>query len=379
VRHLGLNAVFLDPGRMGGLETYLHALVPGIAAARPGLRITVFCNPGAADALRGAPWADRVELVTHRAFGLPGGRALAEVTVLPVLAARRGVDLLHSLGMTAPLRTRGASVITVGDVIWHHHPDTVDRRTLAIWKQLIPRAARAADRIHTFTEASRDELTRILRVPADRIDVIAPGGGLPVVAAGPDPGLGAPLVLTVSAKRSHKNLVVLLEAVAQVPGAVLALPGNPTDHERDVLRPAAERLGIADRVRFLGRVEAAELEALYAAADVFCFPSAMEGFGLPVVEAMRRGVPVVASDTAALTEVGGDAARYFPARDAAACATALRELLGDAQLRAELAARGRERADRFTDARMVEQTLASYDRALAERRPPLRAGQSAHR
>jgi glycosyltransferase involved in cell wall biosynthesis len=177
------------------------------------------------------------------------------------------------------------------------------------------------------------------------------------------------LVLSVSAKRPHKNLTRLIGAVALIPAErrpLLVLPGYPTSHEEE-LRELARTLGVADDVRFEGWVSADELDGLYAAADCFVFPSLYEGFGLPVLEAMARGVPVATSGRASLAEVAGDAALTFDPEDEASIAEAIEALLGDDALSDRLRTAGRERAAGFTWERAAELTAASYRRALAER------------
>ena len=176
-----------------------------------------------------------------------------------------------------------------------------------------------------------------------------------------------PLVLSVSAKRPHKNLARLLEALALVPAdrrPVLVLPGYPTWHEAE-LRQRAVALGISRDVRFEGWVDEALLEGLYAAARCFVFPSLYEGFGLPVLEAMRRGVAVACSDRSSLPEVAGDAALFFDPESPREIADALERLLTDDALVAELAAAGPFQAARFSWDATARGVLASYRRAAA--------------
>ena len=174
-----------------------------------------------------------------------------------------------------------------------------------------------------------------------------------------------PIVLSVSAKLAHKNLTRLLDAMAVLAPSqrpLLVLPGYATPHEQ-VLRGQAAALGIDDDVRFLGWVSAEELEGLYAAARAFVFPSLYEGFGLPVLEAMTRGVPVACSSRASLSEVAGDAALLFDPESPAAIAEAIRRLLDDDALVERLRTAGRAQAGRFTWSATAAATLASYARA----------------
>jgi glycosyltransferase involved in cell wall biosynthesis len=144
---------------------------------------------------------------------------------------------------------------------------------------------------------------------------------------------------------------------------VLVLPGYPTAHELE-LRTRADALGIAEDVRFPAWVSSEELEGLWSIARAFVFPSLYEGFGLPVLEAMARGVPVACSNASSLPEVAGDAALLFDPHDEAAIAAAISRLLSDESLRARLRALGAAQAQRFTWERTARLTLESYARAL---------------
>jgi glycosyltransferase involved in cell wall biosynthesis len=175
------------------------------------------------------------------------------------------------------------------------------------------------------------------------------------------------VLLSLSAKRPHKNLAALIAAMALLPAEsrpVLVLPGYPTWHEAE-LRERAESLGVGDDVRLMGWLAEDELEGLWAIAEAFVFPSLYEGFGLPVLEAMARGVPVACSDASSLPEVAGEAALLFDPHDVAAIAAALTRLLEEADLRGRLRALGRERVKLFSWERAARLTLASYARALS--------------
>jgi glycosyltransferase involved in cell wall biosynthesis len=184
-------------------------------------------------------------------------------------------------------------------------------------------------------------------------------------------GLGEdPFVLMVGTRKPHKNVEGLLRGFAAVaaaaPAARLVLAGNPTALEPSLLALARE-LGVDGRVHFLGFVEAAELEGLYAAAECFVLASFNEGFGLPVLEALGRGIAVACSSAASLPEVGGEAALYFDPARPAEIADAITRLLADPQLRQRLAQRGRRRAAELSWQGCAEATLESYRRAVASK------------
>jgi glycosyltransferase involved in cell wall biosynthesis len=369
---IGINAIFLEP-RMGGLDTYVRALVPELVRLAPEVRFSVFCNPRGRAYLEREGWADSVELVTHSLLGRRGLKAVSELTVLGAIAGRR-VDLLHSVAMTAPLRTRAVNVVTLADVTWIVAPEPGEAGTMRLWRVLVPPVARRADRVLALSQAGAEHLVRYLRVAPERIDVVplASGNAGPV---SPTPagelrarlGLGdGPVVLTVSAKKANKNLVRLVRAMVLVlerwPDAVLVMPGNPTPHERE-LRALVAELGIGASVVFPEYVDAADLEGLYALASCFVFASINEGFGIPILEAMRRGVPVACSRASALPEVAGDAARYFDPYAERDIAAALVELLADRELAGRLSALGRERERSFTWEATARGTLESYGHA----------------
>ena len=157
----------------------------------------------------------------------------------------------------------------------------------------------------------------------------------------------------------------MIGALSRIPAArrpLLVLPGYPTEHESD-LRARAAAAGVAEDVRFLSWVSAEQLEGIWALAGAFVFPSLYEGFGLPVLEAMARGVPVACSNASSLPEVAGDAALLFDPHDETAIAAAIERLLGDLVFAEGLRARGRQRAREFTWERTARLTLDTYARA----------------
>ncbi len=372
---VGLNLVFLVPGETGGMEVAARELIPALLAAAPAdMRFTAFINREAAAAGDG-PWGELLPAVTVPVNARSRAQwVLGEQTLLPVLAARDGVELMHSMASTAPLWGRFRRVVTVHDLIYARFPEAHAGLRDKGMRVLVPGAVRRSHRVIADSQSTREDLVALLGVAAERIDVVPLGLGTvrrdaPLAEADVRArfGLGArPVLLSLSAKRPHKNLLALLGALAQIAPVdrpVLVIPGYPTAHEAE-LRARAEALDLASDVRFPEWVSEEELEGLWSTARAFVFPSLYEGFGLPVLEAMARGVPVASSNASSLPEVAGEAALLFEPRDETAIAQALRRVIGDESLRERLRALGLARAREFTWERTARLTLDSYGRAL---------------
>jgi glycosyltransferase involved in cell wall biosynthesis len=380
--HVGLNLIFLVPGETGGMEIAARELIDALArTAPPDVRFTAFVNREAAAA--GGP----------QALGFGGEGRVAAVTVpveatnrvqwvrgeqqlLPGLAQDAGCDVVHSLASTAPVRGRFTRVTTIHDLNYAKVPEAhFGVRALGM-RALVPAAARRSHRVIVLAHSTADDLATDLKTPREKIDVVPHGVRLPdahrpatdpqQLRAQLDISADRRVILSASAKRPHKNLLRLLDAHALLPAAdrpVLVLPGYPTPHEDD-LKARATALGTTADVRFLEWVGDADMDGLYALADAFVFPSLYEGFGLPVLEAMARGLPTATSDRSSLPEVTGDAGLLFDPTDVTAIATTMLRLLDDGDLRTRLQQAGPRHAATFSWERSAEQTLASYRRAL---------------
>ncbi len=376
--HVGLNLVFLVPGETGGMEVAARELIPPLLESAPeGYRFTAFINREAA-AAGGGPWGELLPAVTVPVNARNRVQwVLGEQTALPLLARRAGVDLVHSLASTAPVWGPFRRVVTVHDLIYARFPDAHSGIRDKGMRLLVPAGARRSDRVIADSHSTRDDLVSMLGIDQRKIDVVPLGLGTVRRAEAMTEqetrerfGLGErPVLLSLSAKRPHKNLTALIGALALIPPEsrpVLVLPGYPTWHESE-LRERAASAGVADDVRFPPWVSGEELEGLWAIARVFVFPSLYEGFGLPVLEAMARGVPVACSNASSLPEVAGDAALLFDPTRETAIADAVQRLLSDLGAAEHLRAAGLLRAASFTWKRTAELTLASYERALAAR------------
>ncbi len=375
--HIGLNLIFLVPGETGGMEVYARELIGELLAqAPPGTRFTAFVNREAAAGAGDGPWGEALPAVTVPVSASSRVQwVLGEQAPLPLMAARARVDLVHSLASTAPLWGPFRRVSTVHDLIYARFPEAHAGIRDRGMRVLVPWGVRRCDRVIAISQSTREDLIELLGVREDRIDVVPNGlGAVRRATPLPEPetrarfDLGArEVLLSLSAKRPHKNLLALIGALAMIPverRPLLVLPGYPTWHERE-LRERAAAAGVFADVRFPGWVADAELEGLWAIARAFVYPSLYEGFGLPVLEAMARGVPVACSNVSSLPEVAGEAALLFDPRDERAIAGAIEKLLSqDDDARAYTRARGLAHAEQFTWRRTARLTLQSYSRAL---------------
>lgn len=374
---IGLDLVFLAD-RAGGVGRYARELLAALATHHPELELHAFLSRDAPADLRAEPWAENVRwTVLPVRLGGPPLHLAASFAAIPALAVARRLDVLHgpanTVGVGVP---RVASVVTMHDLIWRQAGEQwgPPEAIRAMERVSVP-SVRRARRVLADSQVAAGELTRELGIPAERISVVPLGTAPPPAVAQTPPeelrrafGLGEqPVLLCVAQKRPYKNQEVLVRALAELPDVQLVLPGAPTPYE-DELRALAVSLGVAERLHTPGWVSDAQLEGLYALASAVMLPSLIEGFGLPVLEAMQRGVPVACSDRSALPEVAGDAALLFDPAEQHAVVDAVRRLVSDPALAADLMSRGRARAAHFTWERTAQLTVEAYAAATSTRR-----------
>jgi glycosyltransferase involved in cell wall biosynthesis len=258
------------------------------------------------------------------------------------------------------------SVVTVHDLIHFEVPDLFPALQRAVAARLLNRVASGAARIITVSEATRRDLQRHVPMAASKVEVV-PNGVSPVfrpmgaseTAPSPLPGLARPFLLCVGNRKPHKNLGAAVESLAllrpEKPDLRLVIVGRVFPGWENVVRRASE-LGVRDAVLEIDEVGDNCLRWLYSHCEALVFPSLYEGFGLPLVEAMACGAPVVASNRSSIPEVVGDAGFLIDPCDPTAMAAALRALDRDQGLRREIARRGQERARRYTWKRAARRT-----------------------
>lgn len=355
-------------GTKGGMETYARGLFRELGQAAPDLAFVGLTN--AEIGSRAPEWFPG----PVRPLAISGENRLtwaaAEAFMVGPIARRLGADLLHCPANFGPVVRRLPTVLTIHDLLPHRHPELVPRGLGRGVACLVAASARAATRIIADSQATATDVRTFLGVSDDRLDVV------PLASTAPPPGMSRasalhaqvtsdrPFVLTSGNRMPHKNFTLLLEAWARLAShqrPFLVIPGS---HGDDPLEPLVAQLGLADDVLLLGWVESTELDALYDAALFYVCPSLFEGFGLPVLEAMQRGCPVIASDIAVLREIGGDAVRWFDPSSADALRAAVASLSVDAGERERLTKLGLDRAQEFSWRRCAEHTAETYRRAL---------------
>jgi glycosyltransferase involved in cell wall biosynthesis len=302
-----------------------------------------------------------------------------------VRAGRRArIDLLHSPYWTNPLWSPWPTVVTVHDVIQLVLPEYQMLARQRVYFGLVTRTLRRATAIVTVSACSRQDLIRTVGVPPERVFVVEnaiPASLQPVTdrerlaAVRARHGLGERFILYLGANDLRKNLNRLIRAYAALPPALqdthqLVVAGRQWPHDHPLYpdpRLVASELGLQDRVVFTGGVPEEEKAVLLSAATVFAFPSLYEGFGLPVLEAMACGTPVLTANTSSLPEVAGDAALMVDPTSVTEISEGLAALLESPERRKALAERGIERASRYRWSDVAERTIQVYERAAGRR------------
>jgi alpha-1,3-rhamnosyl/mannosyltransferase len=295
--------------------------------------------------------------------------SLQEQYRLRSLAKRLSLDLLHSAYYIKPYWLPCPSVVTIHDLMPMIYPQHLPYPWTAwLFRATARLAARSATHIIGVSESTKRDLIRLLGTPQHKITVtyeaaderFRPLEYKDCQKVVQRHGLPERYLLYLGINKPHKNLVFLLQVFSKLrTDAKLVLAGKE-DPRYPQTREEAERLDLGDSVVFLGEVVDRDLPMLYNGAELFVFPSLHEGFGLPVLEAMACGTPVVCSNTSSLPEMVGHAAITLDPLDHESWVAALTEVLENEDLRAELRAKGLEQAARFSWEKAAKETLAVY-------------------
>ena len=369
---VGCNLLWLVPGQVGGTETATVAMLRQIVAEPPGdIDLTLY----ALDAF-GQTYPDLVASFPSELVPLTGRLRPLRVVAENSWLARRSrdrTDFVHHMGGVLPLVQGPPGVVTIHDLQPFDMPENFEPTKRAWLQRTIPRSVRRAAAVIAPTQFVRQGLIDRFGVAPDRVHLAAWGVELPtaeVSVAHVQARYGLPRRWFVypAFTWNHKNHDLLLRAFAAVAAkehdVMLVLTGGEGPAERAVVEQVM-RMGLSGRVRRTGLIPRRDVMAIVRGAVALTMPSRYEGFGLPALEAMSVGTPVLAADVAALPEVVGDAAHVLPVDDAAAWHDAMVRMLDDGQERDRLAAAGRTHVAAFTWERTVSETLAAYRAAGA--------------
>jgi glycosyltransferase involved in cell wall biosynthesis len=355
-----------------GIGTYIRNLVRGLAAIDSENRYLLLVGPHGREALSQLP--ENFQLVSESSPVY----SLRELGVLSWRLWRLKLDLFHATHYVLPAVVPCRAVVTIHDIIHLLYPEFLPSRLAFFYAQrMIRRSLTRGDRIIAVSQNSRSDLLRYFDVDGRKIEVVYNG-------VEPDfhrrlhqrdlrrwlqrLEVRQPYLLFVGNPKPHKNLDNVIQAYAKAreihsfEAPLVCIGGRP---EADLkVRQRATQLGVAEQVKLLGHVAQEALPAIYQGATLVLHPALYEGFGLPVVEAMASGVPVITSNTSALKEIGEGFAHLVNPLDVEEMARAIAQLMADPELRESLAELGRQRARDFTWERTARRTLEIYRQTL---------------
>jgi glycosyltransferase involved in cell wall biosynthesis len=375
--HIAIDAHSVGT-QLGGNETYAVNLIEALAEIDQTNRYTLYVTKKSALDRFADRWPN---------FQVKQTLPHTPLVRIPLTLSRElrtnPVDVLH-VQYTAPPLAPCPVVVTIHDLSFEHLPETFKRRS---WMQLrltVRRTARHAAQIITDSEYSRQDISKTYGIAAERI-VVTPAAASARFARVTSPtelkkvrdnyGIKRDYILSLGSIQPRKNLVRLIEAYSllrqsrpegKLPQLVLAGKRGWLDSE--TLKAAQRNTNDGDIV-FTGYVAENDLPALYSSAECFVYPSYFEGFGLPILEAMQCGLPVIAGNRTSIPEIVADAGLLFDPFDTKALAETLLRLLDNEELRRVLSAKGLQRAAQFSWTKTAQQTLQIYEQAVSGSRP----------
>ncbi len=378
---IGINLLALKPGLSGGIELYTRNLIGALARVDTRNEYVLFTNSENHHAYE-------IHTPTFRRVLIPIGtrpqllRIACEQAVLPWLASRHRLDVLHSPTYTWPVAARVPGLVTIHDMLYCRHPEHVGFGRLAFWRVFVPWSARRCRVVIAVSETTRKDILRYLHVEPEKVAVTLLGPGGQVCKQAPSReqvaqvaakyGIARPYVLMVAGLGTHKNGEGLIRALALLVRSkeTSELGVVITGHDYgagDRVKEAIRYLGLGDRVRLPGFVPPEDLPALYAGAEVYASPSLFEGFGMTVVEAMAARCPVVVSNRGSLPEIAGGAAVVVDPESPKAIADAIFGIVTNADARKAMIERGQRRVAEFSWEATATTTMGLYEAAANAR------------
>ncbi|MBU0707148.1 glycosyltransferase family 4 protein [Patescibacteria group bacterium] len=372
--HIGIDARFLGPEGKG-LGRYTEKLIKNLETVDQMNRYSIFLRQENWDKYTPENSSFRKVLAPYRWY------SLKEQTDFPRLLNKERLDLVHFPHFNIPIFYRKPFVVTIHDLIITHYPTTRATTSGPIkyffkrhgYRLVISSAIKRAKKVITVSEYTKKELIDFFSLSPKKIEVtyeaadpFIEGADAPEVVLSKYK-IDKPYLLYVGNAYPHKNLEMLLEAhkdlIKKHPGLKLVLVGR-MDYFYSRLKKQSDGLGLDKDVIFPGYVPDADLPALYRQAELYVFPSLAEGFGLPPLEAMQYGIPVVSSSVSSLPEVLGQSAAYFDPTDKHAIVKVLSDLINNPEKKDLLCQRGYENIKKFSWKKMAEETLSLYQNSL---------------
>jgi len=376
---IGIDALHICPGKMGGGEIYFRSVFDALARADGSNKYFVFVNRRFTESF--SYNADNIVVVSCNLLGtFKLFRVLWEQFILPFKLKTYKIDVAHTFSQTGLLLVPCKSVMTIHDLQHHYYPLNFSLLRRAYLRAMIWLTAKRADKVITISNSSRNDIINLLKVPENKVEVIHESsrfGSNPIIVSKEDKSrvrtkykLFNRYVLSVASMLPHKNLTGLVRAfslLSEDDVTCLVLVGMKLKTLPKV-RETIKSAGLCERrVKLLGYVPDEDIPALYAMAELFAFPSFFEGFGLPTLEAMTFGCPVVASRCTSIPEVVGDASLLVDPSDHKDLADKMTTVLTDKKCRDRLIKKGYERIRCFSWDKLAREMLAVYEDIVDQR------------
>ena len=358
---------------MQGSRTYIYQLAMHLASLEDSLDLVLYVPSIVYEEFKNQSFGKHVtcEPIPHSRIG----RLL---TKFPRQCARSGIDLLH-VQYIAPFGLAMPYVVSLHDILHETYPQFYPRKIRRLMSLLYPLSARRAHTVLALSEFTKSQVMSLYNIPAERIEVVYPGvshefypraDSSKILAVMQKYAIDGDYILYVGRIEPRKNIQALIQAVMlldrkkELPCKLVV--AGMMDPMLAEYYHSIRSMAMSDKILFTGGVAQEDLPYLYSGAKAFVYPSHGEGFGLPVIEAMACGTPVIASNVTSLPEAVGDAGIMVDPQDTEALAAAIGNVLGDASLRKQMAARGVQHAAKFSWKGTAAQVFSIYQRIHAE-------------
>ncbi len=373
---IGINALYLRPGKVGGTETYLLNLLHELSALDTRNDYFLFMNQKCLDTFEHLPPAWK-KIVCELSPRWKPFRVFWEQWKLPRLAQDYSIELLHSPSYVSPIPGDYAKIVTLFDMHYHYYPETFSLAKRIYWNRYIPQSAKQVDMILTLSDCSKKDIHKILKIPENKIRVTPAAVAEDYLMTRTQneiseflksKAIQQPYILSIATFNRHKNLNGLIRCFSKLKESYscphkLVLAGVRGNYYSQILNEI-QKSNYKKDIQILDYLPIKDLPLLYQGADLFVLLSYFEGFGLPILEAMAGGTPVLCSNRTSLPEVAGDAAILVDPDDESSIVNSLIDLLEKPELRKSLSDKGKEQVKKFSWKKMAELTLSAYQDAF---------------